>query len=104
MITPIQSSGIISQTPNINLMRQGEEDRPQTNYHNVQNTLETKEQEKSQEVVSKDNSDGADTRHDARDESKNKYLDMRDKNKKKKQPDTVVIKKSSNGGGFDFRV
>lgn len=103
MITPIQSNAIISQTSNINMIRQGEDDRPQTNYHNVQNTIEIKEDEKSHEVVSKDNSDGADTRHDARDESKNKYFDMRDKNKKKKQPDTIVIKKNS-GGGFDFRI
>lgn len=103
MITPIQSNGFISQTPNINIIRQAEEDRPQTNYNNVQNTIDTKEQEKAQDVVAADNSDSTNTRHDAREESKNKYFDMRDKNKKKKQIDTVVIKKS-NGGGFDFRV
>lgn len=103
MISPITNNGIISLTQDTHLIRQSEDTRVDVNYINSQSDVEQKGEENAKTVVTADDSSETDTRHDARDEGKNKYIDLRDKNKKKTEPeDGVVVKKDS--GRFDLRI
>lgn len=104
MITPIMANGIIAQTQNVNMINHGEESRTQLNYQNTQVTVDNRRDEAHNTVIASQDSNNADTRHDAREEGKNKYFNNRNNNAKKKNPssDGVVVKKQ--GGGFDMSI
>jgi len=104
MITPIMSNGIVAQTQNVGAINHGEENRNQINYHASQTTVETKSEEAHSTVVASQDSDRTDTRHDAREEGKNKYFSQRGNAKKKNSLDGegVVVKKKV--GGFDISI
>ena len=104
MISPIMASGIALQTQNVNMINHGEENRTQLNYEQTQVTVDNRRDEVHNTVISSQESDSTDTRHDARDEGKNKYFNNRNNNAKKKNPssDGVVIKKQ--GGGFSVSI
>lgn len=104
MISPLMANGIAMQTQNVNMINHGEESRTQLNYQHTQVTVDNRRDEAHNTVISSQESDGTDTRHDAREEGKNKYFNNRNNNEKKKNPspDGVVIKKQ--GGGFDMSI
>lgn len=103
MITPIQTNGIISLTQDTHIIRNAEDSRPAVDYQNAQALVENRDNQQSKTVVNAEDSSGTDTHHDAREEGKNKYIDLRDKTKKKEGPkEGVVVKKTS--GGFDLRI
>ena len=74
------------------------------NYQQAQSIVDNRGDENSRTVISAQDSDATDTRHDAREEGKNKYTDLRNKNKRKPEvpKEGLVMKKSS--GGFDLRI
>jgi len=103
MISPIMAGGIVAQTQNVNLINNGEESRSQINYQHSQVSVDNQREEAHTTVVNSQESDKSDTRHDAREEGRNKYFDNRNKEKKEKpSPDGFVVKKK--GGGFDVSV
>lgn len=104
MITPIMSNGIIAQTQNVSAINHGDENRNQISYQATQTTVEVKSEEAHTTVIASQESDSTDTRHDAREEGKNKYSNNRGNAKKKNNPPSegVVVKKKV--GGFDISV
>ena len=104
MISPILSNGIIAQTQNVSAINNGDETRGQVNYQNTQTVVEQRQQEVHSTVIASQDSNKTDTRHDAREEGKNKYVNNRNGEKKKKPvlDEGVVVKKG--GGGFNITV
>lgn len=104
MISPILSNGIIAQTQNVNAINHGEENKGQVTYQHTQATLDTREQEMHSTVVASQDSSKTSTKHDAREEGKNKYMNNRKAGVKKKPEDSdgVVVKKG--GGGFSISI
>lgn len=103
MITPIQTNGMIAHTQDVHIIRHNEDTKVAADYQNSLSTIENKDDRQAKTVVSADDSTEADTRHDAREEGKNKYIDLRNKNKKKPVPDEGTVVKKDNGG-FDLRI
>lgn len=103
MISPIETSGMISRTQDISLLRQNEENRGALDHMNIQNRLESKQEENFRTVHEADDSNKSDTHHDAKEKGKNEYFNMR-KNSKKKPPakEDKVIAKSRHG--FDIKI
>lgn len=103
MISPIMANSIVAQTQNVNVINHGDESRTQVNYQNSQVIVEGQREEAHNTIISSQDSNTTDTKHDAREEGKNKYFNNRDDSKKKKpSPEGVVLKKQS--GGFDMSV
>ena len=104
MITPLENNGMVARTQDISMFRHNEVQQPATEHLNTQNLIERRADENAHTVQSRPDSDRPDTRHDARDEGKNKYYDMR----RKKQSGNVVpdegIVKVKNHTGFDIIV
>lgn len=104
MITPIMANGIVAQTQNVNLISNGEENRGQVNYQNTQTIVESQVEEAHSTVIASQDSNKTDTRHDAREEGKNKYFSNRGEAKKKKADTFEGVVKKKGGSGFDVSV
>jgi len=104
MITPLETNGIVSHTQDLHIIKHNEDSRNDINYQQAQTIVDNREDENSRMVISSRESDRTDTRHDAREEGKNKYTDLRNKNKKKPEipEEGMVMKKFA--GGFDLRI
>jgi len=103
MISPIMANGIVAQTQNVNLINNGEDQRPQVNYQQAQSSVETKRDIQHSTVISSQDSNKTSTDHDAREEGKNKYFDNRNASKKKKE-EFGSVKKKQGGSGFDISI
>lgn len=103
MISPIMNNGIVTQTQNVNAINHNEENKNAVNYQQVLTNVEEESETVHRTVISSGESTETDTRHDARDEGKNKYVDLRDKTKKKKVAEEGFVRKS-NMGGFDLKI
>lgn len=102
MISPVENNGMMLRTQDFSIMR-GNEDRAIANQHTIiQNDIDKTGENAAHQVLRKDNSDGADTRHDARNEGKNKYYNNRKKKDTAVKKEGVMVKKSM--GGFDITV
>lgn len=102
MISPILNNGIVAQTQNVSYINNGEENKNQVNYQNSQVVVENQREEAHLTVVASQQSDRSDSRHDAKEEGRNKYFSNRVIKKKEPQSDGVVVKKS--GSGFDMSI
>ena len=102
MISPVENNGMMLRTQDLSIIR-GNEDRAIANQHAIiQNNIDKTGDNAAHQVISKDNSDGADTRHDAREEGKNKYYNNRKKKETAVKREGVMVKK--NPGGFDITI
>lgn len=104
MITPIMANGIVAQTQNVNVLNHGEESKAQIVNQNGQISVEAQREEAHSTVVVSQSSDRTDTRHDAKEEGKNKYFSNRGESKKKKPDSFGAVVKKKNGGGFDISI
>lgn len=103
MISPIENNGMIARTQDIALFRQQDDVRAAGTQMHIQEQVDERGSENVRTVHHSDDSDKADTHHDAREEGKNKYYNNRNaKPKKKSEEDGRVIVKKS--GGFDLKV
>jgi len=102
MISPLMNNGIVAQTQNVSLINHGDENKGQVNYQNTQVIVDSQRDEAHSTVIASQDSSKSDTRHDAREEGKNKYFNNRYGKKKEPQSEGVVVKKS--GGGFDMSI
>ena len=103
MISPVENNGMVLRTQDFTAIRHNEENRANNQHVQIQDTLDQNEDVSAHTVREKDNSDGADTRHDAREEGRNKYVNLRKKNDKKDPlgEGVVVAKKRAS---FDMSV
>lgn len=103
MIGPIETNGIISRAQDVSVIRHNEENRSALDHMNIQNKIDAKQEQEVRTVHDADNSDKANTHHDAREKSKNEYVNLRKLGKKKKSDsqDKVIAK---NMHGFDMKI
>ena len=103
MISPIENTGMIMRTQDFSAVRHNEDNHSANVHVQIQERMDKADEANAHTVIQKDNADSADTRHDARDEGRNKYFSTR----KKKQNDdvaeegVVVVKRKS---GFDITI
>ena len=103
MISPIEMNAVISRTQDIASLRHNEDNKAALDNANVQNQMDVKRNEEAYTVQTTAQSDGTDTRHDAKEKGKNEYFDIRRKDKKAKEDDGVVRVKSASPG-FDLKI
>lgn len=103
MITPIENNGMMLRTQDFSSIRQNEDNHSVNLHMHIQDSIDKNEDRSARSVHSKDNSDGANTNHDAKEKGRNTYFDNRKKDSKKhgKQEGVVVPK---NHGGFDVTI
>jgi len=105
MISPILTNSVVAQTQNVGMINHGEEHRSQLNYQQSEVAVESRRDMAHNSVVESQESRQTGTRHDAKEEGKNKYFNIRKNNKDQKpqESDGVVIMKKA-PGGFDMSV
>ncbi|MBQ7480507.1 MAG: hypothetical protein IJT80_01355 [Lachnospiraceae bacterium] len=103
MISPIEMNAVISRTQDIAAIRHNEDNKAALDNANVQTQMDVKRDEEAYTVQTTQNSDAANTKHDAKEKGRNEYFDIRRKNKKAGQEDgTVRVKTKSSG--FDLKI
>ena len=102
MISPLESNGIISRAQDISIIKHNEDSRDDITHLQTQDTFEGERDSYVHTVHNPNDTDEADTHHDAREKGKNEYVDLRDKKKREKKPQDRVIAKSVHG--FDMKI
>lgn len=103
MISPIMANGVVAQTQNVNHVNHVEDAKAQVNYQNSQVIVENRREQAHISVTASQNMAKSDTRHDAKEEGRNKYFNNR--NTKKKTEDIgTVVNKSVKSSGFNVSV
>lgn len=97
MITPIMANSVVAQTQNVNIINQGEDTKGQVNYQQSQVIVDSQRDRAHNTVIASQDSDSTDTRHDAKEEGKNKYFNNRKEQKKKQEEFGTVVKKGTSG-------
>lgn len=103
MISPIESNGMIARTQDYSSFRLQEDNKANVAHVSIQERIDEKGQSNVRSVHNADNSDRPGTEHDAREEGRNKYFNMRKekKSEKKENDGKVTVKKSF---GFDLKI
>lgn len=103
MISPLENNNMVVRAQDFSAIRQNELNHSQTTHVVIQDQIDREESQQVHSVRKKDDSDKADTHHDAKEEGKNKYYSSeRKKRDKDKLDEGVVVPKSS--GGFNVTV
>lgn len=103
MISPLEMNGIVTRTQDYSTMKINEDNHAQVGQNVITDLQDQKYEENAIFVQTSDNSDRPDTRHDARDKSKNEYVDTRRRDKKKKlDEEGIVVNKTYSG--FDMKI
>ena len=101
-ISPVNFNGLMQRTNDVSAVKANEDQHPIVEQQQIGAMQEKRIDEKMHRVNDAENRDETDTRHDAREEGRNKYFSTRDENKKREHTDKVVKKGES--GGFDIRI
>ncbi len=104
MISPIEVNGIISRTQDVSAIRHNEENKNAVDQNHFQNKFAQEIDQSIRTVHQSDDSDKADTRHDAKEKGKNEYRGNGGKDRKhqeQKRDGKVSVKGYS---GFDVKI
>ncbi len=104
MINPIEVNGIISRAQDVSMIRHNEENKGMVDQSNFQKKFDQEVEQNIRTVRHPDDTDKADTRHDAKEKGKNEYYGDggRHKSNQEKKSDGKVIMKGQ--GGFDVKI
>lgn len=103
MISPIENNGMVMRMQDFSSVRQNEENVSLNQHITIQNSIDKNGEAVARSVHEKDNSDGADTHHDAREKGRNKYYDTRKKKSKDESlKDGIVVAKGKSV--FDITI
>lgn len=104
-ISPILNNAMIQRTDDVGVLKHQQDTKPAIEQQNAMTQVEKKTEESRRQVITKDDTDKADTHADAREKGKNAYFSQRKKGKTIQSDKTEdrVIKKTM-GGGFDIKV
>ena len=90
------------------IIKQSEDNHPQNQHVMIQEDIDRRDDSHVQTVREKDNADASNTDHDAKEEGRNKYYSMRDKDGKRKTendiPDEGIVIPVRPGGGFNITI
>lgn len=104
MINPIEVNGIISRAQDVSMIRHNEDNKGTIDQSNFQHKFTQEVEQNIRTVRQSDDSDKADTRHDAKEKGKNEYHGdggRRGQQEAKKKDGTMVVKSQ---GGFDIKI
>ncbi|MCR5832306.1 MAG: hypothetical protein K6G67_09235 [Lachnospiraceae bacterium] len=103
MITPLENNNMVVRAMDYSNVQRNEIEHPHHQHVVIQEDIEKNDDSNVKTVRNKDDADGADTHHDAREEGRNKYFSTRKTKKKNEVPDEgKVIPK--NPGGFNITI
>jgi len=102
IISPIEVNGMISRAQDVTALRHNEVDKDIIDQNNFHNKFAHEVDQNLRTVHHADDSDKADTKHDAKEKGRNEYTGNDSKRKKQKEKDgKVSIKRQS---GFDIKI
>ena len=103
MISPLENNNMVMRAMDFSVMKQNENDHPQTQHVLIQENIEKNDDSHVKTVHTKDNADKSGTEHDAKEEGRNKYFSTRNTKKKNEVPDEGVVI-PLNQGGFNITI
>ncbi len=104
MISPLENNNMVVRAMDYQAVKVNENEMPHTQHMVIQEDIDKADDSHVNTVREKDNADGADTHHDAREEGRNKYVNTRKTAKKKDEvPDEGRVIPLS-GGGFNITI
>ena len=103
MISPLESNNMVMRAMDFSVIKQNENDHPQTKHVIIQEGIEKNDDSNVKTVHAKDNADKSGTEHDAKEEGRNKYFSNRNSKKKDEVPDEGRVI-PLNPGGFNITI
>lgn len=105
MITPIETNNMVVRAMDYSAIKANENEMPHTQHVVIQEDIEKNDDAHVNTVREKDNADKSNTEHDAKEEGRNKYYNMRKTDKKKKDevPDEGKVV-ALRPGGFNITI
>ena len=85
MISPLENNGIISRAQDISIIKQNEDTHANLTHQQTQDIFEGERDSYVHTVHNPNDTDEADTHHDAREKGRNEYVDLREKKRKEKK-------------------
>jgi len=104
MISPIENNNMVVRAMDFSTVKQNEIEHPHTQHVVIQEDIDKRDDSHVSTVREKDNADKSGTEHDAREEGRNKYYNMRNTKKKENDiPDEGIVI-PINKGGFNITI
>lgn len=106
MISPIENNNMVVRAMDFSIIKQNENEQPHNQHVVIQEDIDRRDDDHVMTVREKDNADKSGTEHDAKEEGRNKYYNMRDTKKKKENevPDEGIVIPVRPGGGFNMTI
>jgi len=101
-VSPINFNGLMQRSQDVSTVKTKEDQQPVTQQHQLGDQQEKKVNLRMQRTNEADKKDGTDTRHDAREEGRNKYFSQNKQNDNSKPNDS--FKKKNQSSGFDIKI
>lgn len=105
IVRPVVMQGTVQNSQNMTSIKQNENAKPAVEQANIAVTTQKEVQQKSENVIRKNDVDQGNEKYDAKEKGKNEYYSVKVKKKKSEsngQADEKVILKSS--GSFDIKI
>lgn len=105
-INPLLVSGMIQRTDDIGVMKHQQDIRPAVEQQNAMTQVVKKTEEQRRQVITKDDTNKADTHADAREKGKNSYFFRKKgvQNKKNESSSEDRVIKKSKSTSFDIKI
>ena len=103
MISPLESNNMVMRAMDFSVIKQNENDHPQTQHVIIQEGIENNDDSNVKTVHAIDNADKSGTEHDAKEEGRNNYFSNRNSKKKDEVPDEGRVI-PLNPGGFNITI
>ena len=106
MISPIENNNMVVRAMDFSVIKHNENEQPHNQHVTIQEDIDRRDDAHVMTVREKDNADKSGTEHDAREEGRNKYYNMRKKPDKKDEsvPDEGIVIPVRPGGGFNITI
>ena len=106
MISPLENNNMVVRAMDFSIIQHNENEHPHTQHVVIQEDIDKRDDSNVMTVREKDNADKSGTEHDAKEEGRNKYVSLRNKDKKEKNevPDEGIVIPVRPGGGFNITI
>ena len=104
IVRPVVIQGTVQNSQNMTSVKHGEDTKPMVQQANIAVSTQKEVQQKSENVIRKDDVEKDNEKFDAKEKGKNEYYSVKVKKKKNDIPDDegkVVVK---NKGSFDVKI
>ncbi len=106
MISPLENNNMVIRAMDFSIIKHNENEQPHNQHVVIQEDIDRQDDSHVMTVREKDNADKSGTEHDAKEEGRNKYYNMRNTDKKKENdvPDEGRVIPVRPGGGFNITI